>query len=207
MKKADAVVDNPSMSEIVCYNCSTSRDLGALFCSVCHYIQPPGLDNFFAILALPVRFTLDARVCDQAYFQCQMRVHPDLFFQKSEREQLHAAQHASLINRAYTTLQSPVLRGAHLLFLAGIPDALGQRHVLAPQVLMRIMDLQEALMQAPQAQAVIGAHREALQTALGDLFDAGLPQDKTPLQQALAQVQELQYYEKLWQQSLQKKHE
>lgn len=204
------VVGNLSMSKVssfVCGHCQTPQRLGVIFCSNCHLIQPPCKESFFETLGLPVGFTIDACVLDQAYFRCQIQVHPDRFFQKSNREQLYAAQHASVMNRAYTALQSPVLRGVHLLFLAGLPEALDQRHALAPQVLMQVMDLQEALAHDPHAQATIGARREVLQTALGGLFDAGLPADEARLQQALGHVQELQYYEKLWQQSLQQKYQ
>ena len=78
------------------------------------------MQNYFELFSLEVGFAIDLIGLEQAY-QSQIAIfHPDNFVTKSDKEKSIALQNTSLINTAYDTLKSPLLRATYLLELQDI---------------------------------------------------------------------------------------
>ena len=89
-------------------------------------------------------------------------------------------QWTTRVNEAYRTLRSPVQRARYLLELAGVDVALETNTSMAPEFLMRQMELREALEHAGDArdaQALdalppsLRADKRELERALGEALD------------------------------------
>lgn len=78
------------------------------------------MKNYFELFSLETDFAIDLKDLENAY-QTQITLyHPDKFVCKSDREKSLALQNTSLINTAFETLNSPLLRATYLLELQGI---------------------------------------------------------------------------------------
>jgi len=78
------------------------------------------MQNYFELFSLDVDFAIDLTKLEQTY-QSQISIfHPDNFVTKTDKEKTIALQNTSLINTAYDTLKSPLLRTTYLLELEGI---------------------------------------------------------------------------------------
>ncbi|HBC55809.1 MAG TPA: Fe-S protein assembly co-chaperone HscB [Gammaproteobacteria bacterium] len=71
--------------------------------------------NYFELFKLPADFSLDLVDLKKRYLRLQSVVHPDKLAHRSELERRRALQQATLINDAYQTLKSPLLRAKYLL--------------------------------------------------------------------------------------------
>ena len=78
------------------------------------------MQNYFELFSLDVNFALDLTSLEQAYQSKISVFHPDNFVTKSDKEKSIALQNTSLINTAYDTLKSPLLRATYLLELQEI---------------------------------------------------------------------------------------
>lgn len=78
------------------------------------------MQNYFEIFSLEPNFNIDLIKLELAYQQKVARFHPDNFATSSDKEKNFALQNTSLINTAYDTLKSALLRATYLLELDGI---------------------------------------------------------------------------------------
>jgi len=78
------------------------------------------MQNYFELFSLDADFAIDLTSLEQAYQSKISVFHPDKFVTKSDKEKSIALQNTSLINTAYDTLKSPLLRATYLLELQGI---------------------------------------------------------------------------------------
>ena len=130
------------------------------------------------MLGMTPTFDIDPADLERRYFERQRRFHPDRFSAKPERERQYSMQHATNLNGAYRTLGDPVGRAEHLLALTGEPARTGEETVRDPEILMRAMEMREALARTgsrPEVDAVLRSARdEAAQCAaeLGRAFAA-----------------------------------
>ena len=94
---------------------------GATFCAGCGKIQPlsRGAD-YFALLGLPRKLTIDAAELEQRFHQLSWKLHPDNFVRASERERALSLERSSQMNDAFRTLRDPVSRVEYLLASAGM---------------------------------------------------------------------------------------
>ena len=107
--------------------------------------------NHFELFHLPVAYTLELVVLERAYREVQREVHPDRYAQASESEQRLAAQWATQVNEAYTTLKSPLARARYFLKIHGI-DTQEETNTAMPRAfLMQQMEWREAVAEARQA--------------------------------------------------------
>ena len=196
MKKADVDAENLSMSRetvINCWHCHCEISLQGLFCDECRKIQKPYEGNSFALLGQDPEFTQDVQALEKSYFHRQVRVHPDLFMNASERERLYATQQASRLNEALQILKDPLRRAEHLLEINGIPVPIPEKETSQDlDVLMEMMDLQESLEsdshQEKTHQQVIS---QKIHMALGDLSRAFECKDFTLAQKHLHRLKYL----------------
>ncbi|KAF8864340.1 Co-chaperone Hsc20 [Acephala macrosclerotiorum] len=88
-------------------------------------------------------FHIDLRALRREFLNLQSKSHPDLFPPHLKNR---AEATSSLINTAYKTLQSPLLRAQYLLSLQGIETAEDEAgRVEDPELLMEVMEAREAV--------------------------------------------------------------
>ncbi|HVN85001.1 MAG TPA: Fe-S protein assembly co-chaperone HscB [Candidatus Binatia bacterium] len=131
-------------SETNCWQCGTAHP-AALFCAACESIQPfaPGSD-YFDILGIPRRVSLDARELEQRYFELSRRVHPDLYQTGPSQARIISLGNTASLNRAFRTLRDPLERGLYWLRLQG--DDLSRDNNQVPADLASLVfEIQEQL--------------------------------------------------------------
>eukprot|EP00983_Pelagomonas_calceolata_P099068 1158419-Pelagomonas_calceolata.AAC.11 len=62
-----------------------------------------------------MQFSLDPKELDQCYKKLQWQYHPDKASLRPKQEQEWAAEHATAINHAYSTLKDPLARGTYMV--------------------------------------------------------------------------------------------
>ena len=149
-----------------CWSCRTSIAALDAFCPACGAVQPPRAASMFAILGMPVQFEVDAAELERRYFAEQRRFHPDRFTGKPERERQFSMQHSTNVNEAYRVLGDPVRRAEHLLLLAGQPARTVEETVRDPVILMRALEMREALAEAQSRAEIDGVLKAAKGEAL-----------------------------------------
>jgi len=108
-------------------------------------------DDYFQIMQVPEAYRVDGAALSEHYLTLQRQFHPDRFADKSAPEQRLAVQMASVVNQAYDTLRSPLLRAAYLLKLRGL-DSSGENTTISDMpFLMAQMQLREQLSTASSA--------------------------------------------------------
>jgi molecular chaperone HscB len=108
--------------------------------------------NYFEIFDLPTSYDIDLTELSARYRKLQTAVHPDKFANASALERRMSMQQSALINEAYQTLKSPLLRARYMLQLKGV-DLTNESSVnMDPEFLMQQMRLREALEQVRTAQ-------------------------------------------------------
>jgi len=133
----------------VCWSCKGPVAAGALFCSTCEAVQPPGRMDHFARLGLEVTFDLDIKELERRYFDMQRRLHPDRFASGLPRERALSQQQAVSLNDAYDSLKDPLSRADYMVHLKGtevLPE--GCNLVNDMDLLTETMELREALADA-----------------------------------------------------------
>jgi len=78
------------------------------------------MQNYFELFSLDVNFAIDLASLERSYQSQIAKFHPDNFVTKSDKEKTFALQNTSLVNTAYETLKSPLLRATYLLELEGV---------------------------------------------------------------------------------------
>lgn len=78
------------------------------------------MQNYFELFSLEADFAIDLKALENAYQTQIAHYHPDKFVNKSDKEKSLALQNTSLINTAFETLSSALLRATYLLELQGI---------------------------------------------------------------------------------------
>lgn len=112
--------------------------------------------NFFELLGLPPGCNVDITLLEQHYRQLQAELHPDRFVNAGADQRLAALQQSSLLNDAYTTLKSPLLRAEHLLALHGIDAREHVQSHMDSAFLLNQMQLRETLEGLQQKQDLTG---------------------------------------------------
>lgn len=93
-------------------------------------------------------FTLDTRALRREFLQLQQTVHPDKF-SHDEKKRLVAESTSSLLNKAYTTLLSPLSRAEYLLHQHYGHDFVAEGESLTDgKLLMTVMELRECIDEA-----------------------------------------------------------
>lgn len=153
----------------VCWRCTASR-AAALVCGGCGAPQPvaPNAD-FFTVLGLPRRLTVDVAELEARWYEASRAVHPDRHQTGGARERDLSLEASSALNRAYRTLRDPVARGRYWLELYGRP--LGERNAqVPPSLAAEVFETQEKLDDLRHAPRD-GALRREVAAIRGDLAD------------------------------------
>eukprot|EP00741_Cyanophora_paradoxa_P008281 tig00001284_g8010.t1 len=143
-----------------CWNCKSPVPERSFFCIGCNRVQEPRPCDHFAVFTCPRTFELDPKDLDKRYKNLQMRLHPDRFATQTEREREIAAMQSARVNEAYTILKRPHSRATYLLRLFGIDVGETGGTIADPQVLMEAMEGREAIEDAEDDAAALGALNE-----------------------------------------------
>tara|TARA_B100000989_G_scaffold58147_1_gene39514 strand:+ start:1678 stop:2259 length:582 start_codon:yes stop_codon:yes gene_type:complete len=100
-----------------CWNCNRSITKLEIFCEVCNAIQQPTNWNPFDLFQLNYDIEIDEKDLDEKLLELQTKVHPDKFFNSSEKEKSYSIKVSSEVNNAYDTLKNNVKRINFLLKL------------------------------------------------------------------------------------------
>ncbi|MFN3648914.1 MAG: Fe-S protein assembly co-chaperone HscB [Armatimonadota bacterium] len=106
--------------------------------------------DYFAVLGLPRKLTLDPKALEPVYHELSRRYHPDLYRAATARERIGALESSSKVNQAYRTLRDPFERAAYLLTLE---ESTGEPAKDAPP--------QELFDEILEVQELLGEHRFA----------------------------------------------
>ena len=151
-------------------------------------------DDDFSLFGLPQRQELDRAVLDLRRRELQARVHPDRFAAEGAAAQRLAMQWAVRVNEAYQHLKDPLLRGAMLCRLRGVPIDAERNTAMPADFLMQQMAWREALEEAADATQVealdetVAAEERHMLAVLTELLDR---RQDTP--SAAAQVRALMF--------------
>jgi molecular chaperone HscB len=102
--------------------------------------------NYFTFFNIPEAFIIDEKLLKDTYYQNTRQYHPDHFGQEDEAKQAKMLELSTLNNNAYKTLKDFNRRVHYLLDMHGLVTE-GDKHTLAPDFLMEMMEVNEALME------------------------------------------------------------
>jgi molecular chaperone HscB len=104
---------------------------------------PPGTD-YFTVLGLPRKLTIDRMDLERRYHDLSRRFHPDFYQTASSRERVASLENSALINKAYRALRDPLARAEYLVKLEAGQG--GEIRAEPPQALFEdILELNELL--------------------------------------------------------------
>src|SRR5689334_2182113 len=83
--------------------------------------RAPDVLDYFAILGLPRRLTIDSAELERRFRGLSRECHPDYFVHASAAERRASVERSSQLNDAYRTLKHPISRIEYLLELEGFP--------------------------------------------------------------------------------------
>ncbi|XP_075687135.1 iron-sulfur cluster co-chaperone protein HscB isoform X2 [Rhinoderma darwinii] len=130
----------------LCWNCQSAVSSTELFCPSCSSLQPPNESkDFFQILNCERTFIIDVQELQRKYRNLQRLLHPDYFSQKSQQERNISEKQSSLVNKAYSTLLSPLGRGIYLLSLHGITITEGTGCGVDAPFMFEVFEINEKL--------------------------------------------------------------
>ena len=103
------------------------------------------MQNYFELFSLKVDFAIDLSALEYTYQTQIAQYHPDKFATADDKKKVTAIQNTSLINTAFDTLKSPLLRATYLLELQGI-NAFDEKDTqMDVDFLMSQIELRESL--------------------------------------------------------------
>ncbi|CAG9809088.1 unnamed protein product [Chironomus riparius] len=135
----------------MCWNChATLHENVEIFCNSCNHIQRVpkiSFEDYFDLFGIQKDPKVNLKELTKRFRNVQSQIHPDKFSTKSEAEQSLSSEWSSLVNKAYKTLQTPVLRGEYLLSLKGI--TISEKNTIEdPEFLMEVMEKNETVEEA-----------------------------------------------------------
>ncbi|WFD02066.1 molecular chaperone [Malassezia obtusa] len=161
-----------------CAACGAANDLAALQCAECHALQPlPAEVDYYDILGTPRRdvprngWSVDANALKAQWRKCMATTHPDRLVARPEKEQQIGSQQSAIVNKAYETLLRPLPRALYLLEQEGVGDVEEGASLEDPELLMEVMELQEALSEA-EDQATVDEVAAQNETHMADVLRA-----------------------------------
>ncbi|CAK7342111.1 unnamed protein product [Dovyalis caffra] len=99
------------------------------------------------------KYGIEDNNLDGKYKDWQKKLHPDLVHSKSEKEREFAAEQSARVIDAYRTLSNALSRAIYILKLEGV-NINEEETVSEPELLAEIMEIREAVEEAPDSQAL-----------------------------------------------------
>ncbi|MCC6861957.1 MAG: Fe-S protein assembly co-chaperone HscB [Bryobacterales bacterium] len=125
-----------------CWNCGKNTEQ-IHFCGSCSSLQPPAT-NYYDFFGFEHRLNLDPAALEDRFYRLSRRLHPDVYFRRSAREQQFSLDATAILNDGYRTLKNPISRAEYLLKEKGITASENGRQP-PPELLEEVFELNEML--------------------------------------------------------------
>lgn len=103
--------------------------------------------NYFDLFEIPVQLKVDTAALSRRFFELSRQYHPDYFIQAGAGEQSEALEKSAILNKAWNTFRNPDATIQYVLQEKGLL-AEEEKYELAPDFLMEVMEINEAIMDA-----------------------------------------------------------
>lgn len=155
--------------------------------------------NYFQLFNIPESLNVDKALLKKRFYQLSKQYHPDFFVNDDNASQTAALEKSAMLNKAFKTLNDSDLLLFYFLTEKGIITE-GEKHSLSNAFLMEVMDLNEQLMEADDAegkQAVISTI-EQLKSSIYEPVETYLEAAEANnfTEKALLQLKEYYYQKK-----------
>jgi molecular chaperone HscB len=106
--------------------------------------------NYFEFYGLPESFDMDEAALKKQFYALSKKYHPDFYANEDEAKQQEILELSTINNKAYNVLSNPNKRMEYVLQQHNLL-AEGDKYQLAPDFLMEMMEINEALMEVENA--------------------------------------------------------
>jgi len=135
--------------------------------------------TYFEIFDIPVQLKVATAGLSGRFFSLSRAFHPDFHAQADEATRAEMLEKSALLNKAWKTFQSPDETIKYVLQLKGLLEE-EEKYQLAPDFLMEVMEINEALMDPEEADT----------EALGKRINSLQLEIYAPVQQVVENYQE-----------------
>jgi molecular chaperone HscB len=125
------------------------------------YIYDKHMINYFEFYELPEAFVLDENLLKKKFYALSKQYHPDFYAGESEEKQQEILEISTINNKAYQVLVDPAKRLEYILQQHNLVNE-GAKPQLPADFLMEMMDMNERLMEADDAEQLANIRAEAL---------------------------------------------
>lgn len=101
--------------------------------------------NYFDLFEIPVQLKVDTSALSCRFFELSRQYHPDYFVQGGDALQAEALEKSALLNKAWNTFRNTDATIKYVLQEKGLLQE-DEKYELAPEFLMEVMDINEAIM-------------------------------------------------------------
>jgi molecular chaperone HscB len=117
--------------------------------------------NYFEFYDIPESFEPDEALLKKKFYALSKQYHPDFYANEDEAKQQEILEISTINNKAYQTLSNPAKRLEYILKQHELVNE-GAKPQLPADFLMEMMDLNERLMEADDAEQLASIRAEAL---------------------------------------------
>lgn len=157
--------------------------------------------NYFEFYELPVAFQVDAALLKKQFYAFSKKYHPDFYVNEDEAKQQEILELSTLNNKAYQVLSDTDKRTAYVLQMHDLL-AEGDKYQLAPDFLMEMMEINEALMEMEDDATLdaiktqISAIESDLETELFNATNAFESDPEADQKEKLLKIRDIYYRKK-----------
>lgn len=155
--------------------------------------------NYFELFQIPPSFLPDQALVKKRFYQLSRKYHPDFHSQATATEKESVLSLSALVNKAYLVLQDREALIRYILLEKGLMKE-EEKYQLSPDFLMEVMDLNEQLMEAGDAETKLKIKKaiETLQNEIYEPIEAIITnyQEGITSEKELLQVKEYYYRKK-----------
>ena len=108
--------------------------------------------TYFQLFEIPVQLKVDRTALSKKFFELSRTYHPDFFTNESDEKQAEVLEKSAILNKAWKTFQSSDATIKYVLMEKGLLEE-EEKYELPAAFLMEVMDINEQLMDADNAEA------------------------------------------------------
>lgn len=155
--------------------------------------------NYFELYQIPPSFQPDQALVKKRFYQLSREYHPDFYSHATASEKERVLSLSALVNKAYLVLQDPEALIRYILLEKGLMQE-EEKYSLSPDFLMEVMDLNEQLMEADDAETKLNIKKsiQSIQNEIYEPIEAIITnyQEGVTTEKELLQVKEYYYRKK-----------